>query len=73
MKQKDVFAKLRALGLTATRCRGNYRVAYPGPRSEDTAYYTADLADLLSRGRAMAKRTPDERLLKMHCPSTSLH
>jgi hypothetical protein len=72
MKQKDVFAELKKLGLTVRKSDGEFRVAYPGPNSEASAYYTEDLLDLLNTGLAMA-RSADRRLLKMHCPSTSLH
>jgi hypothetical protein len=73
MKQKDVFAELKKLGLTVRKSDGEFRVAYPGLNSEASAYYTEDLLDLLNTGRAMAARSVDRRLLKMHCPSTSLH
>jgi len=74
MNQKEVFAKLRALGLKPRRCSGSsFRVAYSGPGSDESAYYTTSLADLLRTGKAMAARSPDERLLKMRSPSTLTH
>ena len=60
LKQKEVFAQIRALGLTVKRDEvGEFRVTFkgvPADRAEAMAHYTDDLGDLLSTAQHMAKR-----------------
>lgn len=59
LRQKDVFAELRALGLKVKKTEyGEFRVAPAGlskTREEDVAYYTDDLTDALGTGKAMLR------------------
>jgi hypothetical protein len=59
LKQKEVFAQIRALGLTVKRDEaGEFRVTVkgvPAKRAEELAYYTNDLQDLLSTAHAIIR------------------
>lgn len=55
--QKCARAALAKRGVTLTVRDGEYRVNFVGGK-EDSAYYTTDLNDALSTGRAMAARGP---------------
>jgi hypothetical protein len=52
MTDKELFAKVRALGLRITKRDGEYRVAFPGGR-EASAYYTNDKDDALGTAHLM--------------------
>jgi hypothetical protein len=61
--QKQLFAQVRALGLTIRCCDGEYRITHTLGRwrdaawrahQENTAYYTTDRDDALATARAMA-------------------
>lgn len=61
LRQKDVFAQIRALGgMTVKRDEaGEFRVTFTGipkERAEELAYYTDDLDDLLSTAQDMKRR-----------------
>jgi len=72
MRQKDAFAAIRALGLTISKCNGEYRVAFPGPGNEASAYYTNDLQDALNTARAMHAHARAEilKFRKLPCSPT---
>lgn len=57
MRQKDVISAIHALGLTARKRDGEWRVSFrdgsPAFR-EATAYYTADDQDAIETARLMA-------------------
>lgn len=74
MKQKELFAAVRALGLTITRTEGGdeYRLAFPlthydgnrafqTERQEAEAYYGDDALDVLATGVAMLKTAEAQR------------
>ena len=53
MKMTDVRAQLDVLGMTIRKVDGEYRVAFKGPHSEASAYYTDDLSDAYGTAVAM--------------------
>lgn len=74
MKQKELFAAVRALGLTITRTEGGdeYRLAFPlahyggsrayqTERQEAEAYYGDDALDVLGTAVAMLKTAEAQR------------
>lgn len=74
MTQKELFAAVRALGLTITRTEGGdeYRLAFPlshydgdrahqRDRQEGEAYYGDDARDILGTAVAMLKAADAER------------
>lgn len=74
MKQKELFAAVRALGLTITRTEGGdeYRLAFPlahydgnreyqRERQEAQAYYGDDALDVLATAVAMLKTYEAQR------------
>ena len=74
MKQKELFAAVRALGLVITRTEGGdeYRLAFPlahydgdrphqRDRQEGEAYYGDDAWDILGTAVAMLKAADAER------------
>lgn len=73
MTQKEVFQKLRALGLAVSKRNGEFRVAIPG--NSASAYFTEDLQDAYKTGCAMAAKLEQhsKMLLTMECPSASKH
>ena len=52
----DVKKELKDLGLTLTKSEDDEFVVNFAKGKEDTAYYTSDLEDALSTGKAMAKK-----------------
>jgi hypothetical protein len=50
MTQKELFAAVRALGLSITVLNGEYRINFRGGR-EATAYYTNDREDALATAK----------------------
>lgn len=72
MKQRELFAAVRALGLTVTRTEGGdeYRLAFPlahydgsreyqRERQEAQAYYSSDELDVLGTATAMVQTERD--------------
>jgi hypothetical protein len=54
MTEKELFAQVRALGLTIRAYDAEYRINYKAAQ-EATAYYTSDRDDALGTAKLMAK------------------